>query len=228
MERGGRRGAWLGVLGLALGGMALGGCESLTPPASTMRLPCTTTADRYVLHTNSNRRLAYVTAREDNGEWRHVIVAEPPPDTAIESSGKLIAKVTASEGASGELTGELAQKIIDLTKRTQAIVILQDSLFRLELAYANGAIDREGWRDGFESVLDTARVIALADLLGEVNAGTDSAAQENASKAVASIARASELDKENQAIRAQTRAMALELLKVNPEVVERYHLLERP
>lgn len=218
----------LALVGSLAAFAVLGGCESLMPPVGSVRVSSDANArGQHFLHANSNRRLVYVTERTEGNSVRRVVVAEPPPDTALESTGKLIAKATASEGASGELSAEVTQKIIELTKRTQAIIILRDSLFRLELAYANGAIDGGHWREGFESVLDTARVIALADLLGEVNASPNEATKANASQGFASLSRAWQLEGETRAMHARTKAMALELLKVNPEIVERYNLIPR-
>ncbi len=147
------------LLGVCCAG--LGGCETFTQPAKFKALDSDKDA---VVQANSNRRLSYIIRKKEGTETPvKFIVSEPPPDTALQSAVKLTGSLT-SGTTSGDVAAQVAQKIIELTKRTQAVVILRDALFRLELAYANGAISKERWATEFGAVLLAAETIALSDI----------------------------------------------------------------
>lgn len=64
--------------------------------------------------------------------------AEPPPDVALARTIDLIAKV-AYQGATGDLQAKLAEQLAQLGGRTQTVLILRESLFRLcELSINSG------------------------------------------------------------------------------------------
>jgi hypothetical protein len=123
-------------------------------------------AQNTVLSMNSNRRVSYVFLRPDDdnsGKLRPVVVSEPPPDTALQQTIELVGKLTAGTQVTGEASFKDTQTIINLTQRTQAIVILRDSLFRLAEARANGFIDDDSWLDQYKEVLSAAKEIAMSE-----------------------------------------------------------------
>jgi hypothetical protein len=137
------------------------GCETFTPPMQHVPL---SEAQSTVLSMNSNRRISYVFLRpdtENEGKMRPIVVSEPPPDTALQQTVELVGKLTAGAKLTGEASFKDTQTIVNLTQRTQAIVILRDSLFRLAEARANGFIKDPEWLKQYEDVLDIAKEIAL-------------------------------------------------------------------
>src|SRR6185295_1951633 len=64
--------------------------------------------------------------------------AEPPPDVALTRTIDLIANV-AYQGATGDQQAKLAEQLAQLGGRTQTVLMLRDSLFRLcELSINSG------------------------------------------------------------------------------------------
>jgi hypothetical protein len=69
--------------------------------------------------------------------------AEPPPDVALTRTVDLMTKV-AYKGASGELQGKLAEQLAQLAGRSENVLILRESLFRLcELSINSGLSPQE-------------------------------------------------------------------------------------
>ena len=122
-----------------------------------------------VMQSNSNRRFVFVVKASPGkpsaeGEPAHAyyIYSEPPPDTAQEVTSKLIASLKVPEGPEGSVDAEVATKIIDLSKRTQTIVLLRDTLFRLAEARANGFISETAFAEEFRLVVESGFKIASA------------------------------------------------------------------
>jgi hypothetical protein len=147
-----------------------GGCSAFVTRIQSLPIDPGTSR---VLNMNSDRRATYVLWHNDGDDprnSRHVVVAEPPPDTALQKTVEAIGKlqVTAAPGgdvASGQLGVGVVDRdqILSLTNRTQAVVILRDSLFRLSEARANGFIDKGEWIKLYGKVVDSAKSIAEAE-----------------------------------------------------------------
>jgi phosphopantothenate synthetase len=139
---------------------ALWGCETFTPPSRELTVKDDQT---YVLDTNSNRRASYVHKGAKDGKW--YLIAEPPPDTALTSTVNaavsLALKTPAGVDANGSASLAVTQSIVNLAERTQAVIILRDSLYRLSEAYSNGILEPGEYKAEFDSVI--AKVTTLAE-----------------------------------------------------------------
>jgi DNA repair exonuclease SbcCD ATPase subunit len=137
-------------------GMLLLGC------ASPVALRSISGTKSMVLDSDANRRAAYILQQTDPAtqEQKSVIVAEPPPDTALNLTATIAAQLSAKDLGDPQLQAQLAQTVTQLTQRTQAVVILRDSLFRLAEARANGFIDNDKWDAGFREVMTSVNSIA--------------------------------------------------------------------
>jgi predicted ribosome quality control (RQC) complex YloA/Tae2 family protein len=159
--------------------LAISGCttvRSLDPKKTTL------------IQVDSHKRLAYViTTRDAARGIQTTIFAEPPPDTALEAfralSGQGRVGTTQPVGqASAEASGSYlsSQDVVELTKRTSAVVLLRDSLYRLTEARANGFITNGEWKVGFAQVVEVASKISTFDYtqLEEAKAATTRAVEE--------------------------------------------------
>ena len=160
------------VLFIALAVMApgiaalAGGCKS--PAAYVRQRNMKLTDDKpVVLQSTVHRRFVYFVKQPNAkaGEKGVVIYAEPPPDAALEATLALAAKIKSpADAVDGDGSINYATNVIELTKRTQAIVILRDSLFRIAEGRANGWLGQDDYKSKFSEVLKVAQTIALADL----------------------------------------------------------------
>ncbi len=185
--------------------MLVGGCETFAPPVAVRPLLDGQTA---AIDMTSNRRATYVLfadpdGPEKPGQPRALVVAEPPPDTALQSTFGVVASLKAPEGADASIDADVAQTIVKLAERTQAVIILRDSLFRLAEARANGFVTDENWFQGFQKVVDASQLIALG------SAGSPSAA------VLAALQYAEGLDK--RAAEASLASMQAELQRLRDE-----------
>ena len=143
---------------------AMVGCETFYPPVNFVPVKGRLTADQPmgVMESNSNRRFVYVVRRsptEPGAETKApvFVYAEPPPDTALQSAVKIAASLPNSVSGSAEV----AQQIIQLTNRTQRIVLMRDTMFRLIEARANGVLTDDQYNTLFQTVF--TGILKLAD-----------------------------------------------------------------
>jgi hypothetical protein len=116
----------------------------------------------FLVDYEATRRGTYI-VRDTDGKIR--IAAEPPPDVAFESTAKLLASLSdaVSKAEAGKIDGEVVEKIVNLTERTQAVVIMRDAMFRLAEMHLNGAIDTENYHLLYNKALAGSIVLAAAD-----------------------------------------------------------------
>lgn len=110
------------------------------------------TARASVVHVNQNR--AY-------------ILAEAPPDAIITSVSEVLGKLNYGKGenaVTAEAQARLAESVTALGKRTAAVNILRDALYRLAEMKQNGALAADE-KALFTDVLDAAVKIATAEEL---------------------------------------------------------------
>lgn len=98
---------------------------------------------------DASQRVVLVSNRGGKDGTRHVVCAEPSPDSIISASTAIAAAADATGYADGEQTAALkaslaltsAQNAAFVGMRTQTIQLLRDGLYRACEAYMNGAID---------------------------------------------------------------------------------------
>ncbi|MEW6245590.1 MAG: hypothetical protein AB1555_02645 [Nitrospirota bacterium] len=117
------------------------GCSFLQWPAEEEKLDAN---QAYWFHYEASRRGGFLVMADNSTSGPKVkMCAEPPPDVALSRTADLVAKV-AYQGASGELQGKLAEQLAQLAGRSENVLILRESLFRLcELSINSGLSPQE-------------------------------------------------------------------------------------
>ncbi len=113
------------------------GCSSLTDPARKHELDI---KKSYWMDYDASRRGALLFGADSS--WK--ACAEPAPDVAIGIVAKLAGK------------GEFAQSIVNLAEKTQMVLFLRESLFRLCELSINTNITVDETKDLYKTVIDTA------------------------------------------------------------------------
>lgn len=114
----------------------------------------------YLIDYDASRRGAYVLPA---GSAR--VCAEPAPDVAIESITKIIAELKIpNSNVDASTQVELSTKVVELAGRTQLVLILRESLYRLCEQGLNGTLSNEQINDRYKQVLDTIVLLARSDL----------------------------------------------------------------
>ncbi|MCA9803287.1 MAG: hypothetical protein KC777_15055 [Cyanobacteria bacterium HKST-UBA02] len=145
----------------AIAAVALSGCASLTPPARTHEL---TPGKPYVIDYDASRRGAYVLPADGSLK----VCAEPAPDVALESITKIIAELKlADPNVDASTQIELQTKVVELAGRTQLVLVLRESLYRLCEQGINGSLSQEQVSTLYTKVLDTIVMLAQSDLAKE-------------------------------------------------------------
>lgn len=139
----------------------LSGCASLTNPSRLHQLD---PGNSYALDLDASRRGVYVISRDHPVS----ICAEPAPDVAIEFVTKLLAEVKIpSSDLDAKTQAELSSRVIELAGRTQTVLFLRESLYRLCEQSLNGNLNSEQINELYQIALSTALKLAEKDLLEE-------------------------------------------------------------
>lgn len=88
--------------------------------------------------------------------------AEPPPDVALSRTVDLMAKV-AYKGASGELQGKLAEQLAQLAGRSENVLILRESLFRLCELSINSGLGPDDLKALYKAVIEAVTELATTE-----------------------------------------------------------------
>jgi len=111
----------------------------------------------YLASFDATRRASVIKIDKDG---KMTIVSEVPPDAVISSVLELSAKVSGKLDAQG--AAKFAESVTVLGRRTAAVNILRDALYRLGEMKSNGTLDTESGKL-FEQVLQAAIKIAEAE-----------------------------------------------------------------
>lgn len=137
----------------------LTGCASFTSPARQHQLE---EGKVYWFDYDASRRGAVLIP---NHEKRNIaICAEPSPDVALEIVDKFKADVKLEKVEVGA-EADIQEKVIQLAKRTQTIMFLRESLYRLCELSLNFQLKDEEVKKLYEKVIDAAAKMAEAELL---------------------------------------------------------------
>ncbi len=168
------------------------GCTFFTKPAVEQTLK----ADQaYWFHYEATRRGGFLVGADSKIK----MCAEPAPDVALARTIELMGKGS-YQGATGEAQAKLAEQLAQLSGRTQTVLILRESLFRLcELSINNSALTASELKGLYKDVIDAVVQLATADV-------TNAQAEENKAKAALENAKTLQmrtLDSLNPEIRKQ-------------------------
>lgn len=152
----------VGASALILTSLA-GGCRTFTPPAQQRTIYKDDNATVKLVSFEATRRAAYVVINKD-GTIR--MAAEPPPDAALDASVDATATLKAmleKVELEGSLDAKVVEKIVKLTERTQAVVLMRDAMFRLAEMHVNGVIDNDDYLTLYNKALAGAIALAAPD-----------------------------------------------------------------
>lgn len=137
----------------------LTGCASFTSPARQHQLE---EGKVYWFDYDASRRGAVLIP---NHEKRNIaICAEPSPDVALEILNKFKADVAVKEVKVGA-EAEVQEKVIQLAKRSQTLMFLRESLYRLCELSLNFQLKDDDVKKLYDKVIDAAAKMAEAELL---------------------------------------------------------------
>ena len=133
------------------------GCSHFTSPARKHKLD---EKGNYWLDYDASRRGAFFI----NNGTKLKTCSEPSPDVAYKLTEKLEASVTYG-GAQGTGKGNFSQDVIKLAERTQMIMFLRETLFRLCELSLNYDIPSKEYVNLYKEVLATSLNITKADAI---------------------------------------------------------------
>ncbi len=123
----------------------------------------------HILDIDSTRRVAYVKAAINSDEVDQ-ICAEPAPDTALQVSLELLAKLETPQVAI-ETGAKANQELVELLGRSSTLLIQREALYRLCELYTNKKVQDNGKIiELYEDILNTTKIIAVTELLRKMEA----------------------------------------------------------
>lgn len=100
------------------------GCANLTPPAQVQAIGSDTA---HWMHYDASRRGTFVIPSHQ----KVVVCAEPSPDVALSLVTRLEASAKAADEAQLAAKAEFNATVVELAKRTQMVMFLRESMYRL-------------------------------------------------------------------------------------------------
>jgi len=104
--------------------ISISGCSSFTSPAREHELD---NNKSYWLDYDVTRRGTIIS--NENSNWRSC--AEPSPDAAVNLVSKLEGSLNVADTGEAKAKGELNQNIIKMAEKTQMVMFLRESMYRL-------------------------------------------------------------------------------------------------
>lgn len=124
----------------------LSGCTTFTSPARKHELD---SSKSYWMDYDATRR--GVILNTANSKWQYC--AEPVPDAAIALVAKLEGSLNFPDNITGSGKAEMTQSVINLAEKTQMVMFLRESLFRLCEISINKDIDKLKIPELYNSVI---------------------------------------------------------------------------
>jgi hypothetical protein len=134
------------------------GCATFSGPAREHLLEDGKT---YWFDYDASRRGAFLIPGNDKEDV--VICAEPSPDVAMEFANKFLAKLS-YQGVTAETQDEINTKVLQLAQRTQTIMYLRESLYRLCELSVNNRLSVDQIMELYEKVIAAAEELAKAEV----------------------------------------------------------------
>lgn len=122
------------------------GCASFTSPARNHELDGT---KNYWIDYDVTRR-GTIVSRAD-AKWKSC--AEPAPDAAIEIVAKLEGRLKVADKGEADAKGELTQSIVKMAEKTQMVMFLRESMYRLCELSINTGLDAGQTKDLYAAVI---------------------------------------------------------------------------
>lgn len=107
---------------------------------------------------NSDRRGAFVIPADKKFQ----VISEPSPDTAVQNALKLAGSLN-YQSVTGQLSADLSQQIVQLGERTEMIMFLRETMFRLSETGNNAGWSSEDYKDLYTEIVNAAVTLAEAE-----------------------------------------------------------------
>lgn len=140
-------------------GLITAGCGWFNAPAIKTELKPDQT---YWFDYDAYRRGAFLIVEEPNATKKIRMCAEPPPDVALTRTQDFLAKV-GYQGVSADVQAKIAEQLAELSGRTQTVLLIRESLFRLCELSISSALDSAKIELLYEKVLDAMTKLAAAE-----------------------------------------------------------------
>jgi hypothetical protein len=147
---------------LASAALLLSGCANFQPSTSVHTLA---TNQPTFIDMDASRRGVVIIPRADGKGYYSC--SEPSPDVAVETVTRILAEIKLSNGSNIDAKTEMEFKtaIVNLSQRTQTLLFLRESLFRICEQSANQSLSSEQVTKLYELAITTALKLAEADLV---------------------------------------------------------------
>jgi hypothetical protein len=132
------------------------GCANLTPPAQVRAIGSDTA---HWMHYDASRRGTFVIP---SGQ-KVVVCAEPSPDVALNLVSKLEASAKAADEAQLAAKAEFNATVVELAKRTQMVMFLRESMYRLCEQTMSGNIPATEVPAMYADIVKAATTLAQAE-----------------------------------------------------------------
>lgn len=143
------------------------GCRTFSDPARHHTLD---PAKAYRLDFDASRRGAVILPMPSGATRPNAfILAEPAPDVALGTVTDLTGKLN-YQGIDASASAKITENIIELGKRTQAIMFLRELMYRAAEQHLNGAITSTELTALNQQIIAAAKDIALAEKASAVAA----------------------------------------------------------
>lgn len=147
---------------LALSTVFLGGCASMLRAPVKVH-PIEDPTKPHWVEVDASRRGVLIVPRPDGKGY--LVCSEPSPDIALSVAASLIAEVKlANPNIDAKTQLEFNQAVIDLSKRSQTLLFLRESMFRLCEQSINQNLSSEQVMKLYEEAMKTALKMAEAEL----------------------------------------------------------------
>jgi hypothetical protein len=148
------------IVALLTGALLLSGCASFQPSVAIH--PIASNQPTYI-DMDASRRGVIIIPRPDNKGY--FVCSEPSPDVAVATITRILAEVKLSNpNIDAKTEMEFRTAIIELTKRSQTILFLRESMFRICEQSINQNLSAEQVMKLHELAILTALKLAEAEL----------------------------------------------------------------
>ncbi len=132
------------------------GCKSFTSPA---RYHSLNDGGVYFVDYDITRRGAFIVPK--GKEVR--TISEPAPDAGMETVIKFLTSMD-YKGIKGEASAEVVEKLVQFGQRTQTIMFLRETLFRLTEVGNNAGFDKTEYQELYKQVVQAAADLAKTEV----------------------------------------------------------------
>lgn len=144
---------------LAISTLALGGCASSPVKVHPIDDP----SKPHWVEVDASRRGVLIVPRRDGKGF--LVCSEPSPDVALSVATSLIAELKLTNpNIDAKTQLEFSQAVIDLSKRSQTLLFLRESMFRLCEQSLNQNLSSEQVMDLYREAMKTALKLAESEL----------------------------------------------------------------